>query len=186
MKHLPTSDFLRDLARRVDGDYDRGRLESIADVIDGMGAAEKARIERATPPAPGSTMVLAGATITHRPDVAYAETALRKADTACHGGFAGHRPASVQEEQAAMQGDADRSGHSPAQRAMLDRVGKDAAAEVVQLETIRVMDGVLGSGGGLTPVGGRTTHVIPGNAGTIQAPAPLHAAEQAKVGTETR
>ena len=30
------------------------------------------------------------------------------------------------------------------------------------------------------------THVIPGNAGTIQAPAPLHPAEPAKIGTETR
>ena len=182
MKHLPASEFLRDLARRVDGDYDRGRLECIADVLDDMNAALPAE----PAPAPGSTMGLAGATITHRPDLAYAETALRKANTAGHGGFAGYRPASVQEEQAAMQGDADRGGHSPAQRAMLDRVGKDAAAEVVQLETIRVMDGVLGSGGGRSPLAGPSPHVIPGQAGTIQAPAPLHAAEPAKIGTETR
>ena len=147
MKHLPTSDFLRDLARRVESVYDRGRLQSIADVIDGVDAAARADIERASPPAPGSTIGLAGATITHRPDLAYAETALRKADAAGHGGFAGHRPASIQEEQAAMQGDADR---------------------------------------GLVRVAGPSTHVMPGNAGTIQAPAPLHPAEPAKIGTETR
>ena len=165
MKHLPTSDFLRDLARRVDADYDRERLEIVADQIDAETSrdafainAARARLDALGQPAPGSTMGLAGATITHRPDLAYAETALRKAETAGHGGFAGHRPASVQEAQAAMQGDADRGGYLPAQRA--------AAA--------------------IAPAAGPSTHVIPGNAGTIQAPTPLHAAEPAKIGTETR
>ena len=133
MKHLPTSDFLRDLARRVDADYDRGRLECIADVLDDMDAAVLAGVERAVLPAPGSTMGLSGATITHRPDIAYAETA----------------------RQAAAQGE---SGVLPAQRAA----------------------------GALAPVAGPSTHVIPGNAGTVHAPAPLHAAEPARIGTETR
>lgn len=126
-------------------------------------------------PRPGSTTALAGATITHRPDLAYAETALRKADAAGHGGFAGHRPASIQGEQAAMQGHADRGGYLPAQRAILDGAG-DAAMQAARLEDGRVLDGIAGP----------NTHVMAGNAGTIQAPAPLQAAESAKIGTTIR
>ena len=138
MKHLPTSDFLRDLARRVDADYDRGRLESIADVVDGLDAAAQASLDAAarakiglsditSAGLPGSTMGLAGATITHRPDLV--------------------------REQALQQGAADAGGYPPLAK---------------------------------TPLAGPSTHVIPGNAGTVQAPAPLHAAEPAKIGTETR
>ena len=105
MNHLPTAAFLRDLGRRIDSDYDRGRLETIADAIDGMHDAGRRALDPVPAPLPGSTSTLAGATITHRPDLAY------------------------QDQQAAAQGE---PGYLPVKRALA--VGSTHGAGVTMQE----------------------------------------------------